>query len=67
MGIGGIGMSGIAEVLKNLGYQVQGSDIGESANVRRLRKLGIEVKIGHQAENVGNGGCAGRLLCDQAG
>ena len=52
VGIGGIGMSGIAEVLLNLGYQVQGSDIGESANVRRLRKLGIEVKIGHQAENV---------------
>jgi len=52
VGIGGIGMSGIAEVLKNLGYQVQGSDIGDSANVKRLRKLGIEVKIGHRAENV---------------
>ena len=54
VGIGGIGMSGIAEVLKNLGYEVQGSDIGESANVKRLRELGIEVKIGHEAEHVEN-------------
>ena len=54
VGIGGIGMSGIAEVLKNLGYEVQGSDIGESANVKRLRTLGIDVKIGHHAEHVSN-------------
>ena len=54
VGIGGIGMSGIAEVLKNLGYQVQGSDIAESANVKRLRAQGIEVFIGHRAENVGS-------------
>ena len=52
VGIGGIGMSGIAEILHNLGYQVQGSDISESANVRRLRALGIEVAVGHRAENV---------------
>ncbi len=52
VGIGGIGMSGIAEVLHNLGYQVQGSDVSESANVQRLRKLGIDVAIGHSAENV---------------
>ncbi len=52
VGIGGIGMSGIAEILHNLGYQVQGSDIAESANVRRLRGLGISVEIGHRAENV---------------
>ena len=52
VGIGGIGMSGIAEVLKNLGYEVQGSDIGESANVLRLREKGIPVMIGHRAENV---------------
>ena len=43
VGIGGIGMSGIAEVLHNLGYAVQGSDIAESANVRRLREAGIPV------------------------
>ncbi|WP_119168581.1 UDP-N-acetylmuramate--L-alanine ligase [Algihabitans albus] len=52
VGIGGIGMSGIAEILHNLGYQVQGSDISESANVRRLRGLGIDVAVGHRAENV---------------
>jgi UDP-N-acetylmuramate--alanine ligase len=52
VGIGGIGMSGIAEILHNLGYQVQGSDIAESANVKRLRELGIQVHIGHAAENV---------------
>jgi len=54
VGIGGIGMSGIAEVLHNLGYSVQGSDIAESANVQRLRGLGIPIMVGHAAENVGN-------------
>jgi UDP-N-acetylmuramate--alanine ligase len=53
VGIGGIGMSGIAEVLKNLGYRVQGSDLTENANVKRLRAQGIEVFIGHRAENLG--------------
>ena len=53
VGIGGIGMSGIAEVLKNLGYAVQGSDVAENANVKRLRAQGIEVFIGHRAENLG--------------
>jgi UDP-N-acetylmuramate--alanine ligase len=53
VGIGGIGMSGIAEVLHNLGYQVQGSDIAEGANVARLRSLGIPVAIGHDAANLG--------------
>jgi UDP-N-acetylmuramate--alanine ligase len=52
VGIGGIGMSGIAEVLCNLGYTVQGSDASESGNVARLRDKGIKVSIGHQAENV---------------
>src|SRR5580692_6703670 len=52
VGIGGIGMSGIAEVLCNLGYTVQGSDASESANVVRLREKGIKIAIGHQAENV---------------
>ena len=54
VGIGGIGMSGIAEVLHNLGYAVQGSDIADSANVKRLREAGIPVAIGHSAENVAN-------------
>src|SRR6476646_7339094 len=52
VGIGGIGMSGIAEVLSNLGYTVQGSDASESANVNRLRDKGITIHIGHKAENV---------------
>jgi len=52
VGIGGIGMSGIAEVLHNLGYRVQGSDLAESANTRRLAGLGIGVTIGHAAENL---------------
>jgi UDP-N-acetylmuramate--alanine ligase len=52
VGIGGIGMSGIAEVLCNLGYTVQGSDAAEGANVTRLREKGIKVSVGHRAENV---------------
>src|SRR5713101_9496513 len=52
VGIGGIGMSGIAEVLANLGYTVKGSDVAESANVKRLRDKGIAVAIGHAAGNV---------------
>jgi len=53
VGIGGIGMSGIAEVLHNLGYHVQGSDLAENANVARLRGLGIAVAIGHHEDNLG--------------
>ena len=54
VGIGGIGMSGIAEVLHNLGYKVQGSDLSDGANTRRLAELGIKVHIGHRADNLGN-------------
>ena len=53
VGIGGIGMSGIAETMHNLGYKVQGSDLAESANVKRLRALGIPVAVGHAEENLG--------------
>ncbi len=52
IGIGGIGMSGIAEILLSLGYKVTGSDISESANVARLRELGATVYIGHARENI---------------
>src|SRR3954462_2979797 len=52
VGIGGIGMSGIAEVLCNLGYTVTGSDVADSANVKRLREKGIKVAIGHAAANI---------------
>jgi UDP-N-acetylmuramate--alanine ligase len=54
VGIGGIGMSGIAEVLHNLGYSVQGSDVADNPNVRRLRALGIQIAIGHAAANLGD-------------
>lgn len=56
VGIGGIGMSGIAEVMLNLGYKVTGSDIKDSANVRRLRAKGAVIHIGHRAENVEGAG-----------
>ncbi|MFZ4286260.1 UDP-N-acetylmuramate--L-alanine ligase [Variovorax sp. HJSM1_2] len=52
VGIGGIGMSGIAEVLFNLGYVISGSDLADSATLRRLNSLGITTTIGHAAENV---------------
>ena len=52
IGIGGSGMSGIAEVLLNLGYQVSGSDLSDSATLRRLASLGIETHVGHVAGNV---------------
>jgi len=54
VGIGGIGMSGIAEVMHNLGYHVQGSDVSDNANVQRLRDKGINVYIGHDADNLGD-------------
>jgi UDP-N-acetylmuramate--alanine ligase len=52
VGIGGSGMSGIAEVLANQGYEVSGSDLGASATTQRLAERGIRVVIGHAAENV---------------
>lgn len=56
VGIGGIGMSGIAEILHHLGYKVQGSDQADNYNVKRLRERGIPVTIGHKAENLGDAG-----------
>ena len=52
VGIGGIGMSGIAEVLLNLGYQVSGSDLKTSAVIRNLKKIGAQIAIGHNSANV---------------
>jgi UDP-N-acetylmuramate--alanine ligase len=52
VGIGGIGMSGIAEVLHNLGYEVTGSDLKDSDTTRRLRDLGIKVYTGHRPDNI---------------
>ncbi|MGL4406044.1 MAG: Mur ligase domain-containing protein, partial [Notoacmeibacter sp.] len=54
VGIGGIGMSGIAEALHTLGYRVQGSDMSDNANGKRLRAKGINVMVGHRAENIGD-------------
>lgn len=56
VGIGGIGMSGIAEVLINMGYEISGSDIGQSSTVKRLKDLGADITIGHSAENVEGSG-----------
>jgi UDP-N-acetylmuramate--alanine ligase len=63
VGIGGIGMSGIAEVMHQLGYQVQGSDVAESYVVEKLRKEGIPVAIGHSADNLGD---AAVVVCSSA-
>ncbi len=54
IGIGGIGMSGIAEIMHNLGYQIQGSDLSENDNVIRLKNIGIKILIGHSASNIDN-------------
>jgi UDP-N-acetylmuramate--alanine ligase len=54
VGIGGVGMSGIAEVLHNLGYEITGSDIKNSATVKRLKSMGIKVLIGHRPDNIGD-------------
>ena len=56
VGIGGSGMSCIAELMHNLGYTVQGSDIAENSNVKRLRAMGIHIVVGHAAENIEHAG-----------
>jgi len=63
VGIGGIGMSGIAEVMHQLGYEVQGSDVADSYVVEKLRKEGIPVSIGHSADNLGD---AAVVVCSTA-
>jgi UDP-N-acetylmuramate--alanine ligase len=63
VGIGGIGMSGIAEVMHQLGYKVQGSDVSDSYVVEKLRKEGIPVTIGHGADNLGD---AAVVVCSTA-
>ncbi len=52
VGIGGIGMSGLAQIMHNMGFMVQGSDLGQSKNTDRLRKFGIKIFIGHKKENI---------------
>lgn len=57
VGIGGVGMSGIAEVLQNLGYQISGSDLSDSPTLRRLAALGIQTRLGHAASHVAGADC----------
>ena len=54
MGIGGIGMSGLAQIMKNTGFIIQGSDLNNNRNTDRLRKLGIKIYIGHSKQNIKN-------------
>ena len=54
VGIGGIGMSGVAEILHRLGYSVQGSDSSKNSNVTRLKNLGITIYNGHSIQNISN-------------
>ena len=66
VGIGGVGMSGIAEVLRNLGYSVSGSDKADQRDTRRLASLGARIDRGHDAKNVAGRRRARRVERDQA-
>jgi hypothetical protein len=52
IGVGGVGMSGLAEILRTLEFDVSGSDMKEGENTKNLRRLGVRVDLGHRAENV---------------
>ena len=52
VGIGGIGMSGLAQIMHNIGFIIQGSDLSQSKNIDRLKKIGIKIFIGHKRENM---------------
>ena len=52
VGIGGIGMSGLAQIMHNIGFMIQGSDLSQSKNTDRLKKLGIKIFTGHKKENI---------------
>ena len=52
IGIGGIGMSGLAQIMANMGFRVQGSDLSSNKNIHRLIKSGIKIYIGHNAKNI---------------
>ncbi len=52
VGIGGIGMSGLAQIMHNMGFMVQGSDLSQSKNTDQLKKFGIKIFIGHKKENI---------------
>jgi UDP-N-acetylmuramate--alanine ligase len=65
VGIGGSGMSGIAEVLANLGFMVSGSDLADNATTRHLAALGVRTTVGHAAANVERRRCGGGFFCGQ--
>ena len=52
VGIGGIGMSGLAQIMHNMSFMIQGSDLAQNKNIDRLRKFGIEIFIGHKRKNI---------------
>ena len=52
VGIGGIGMSGLAQIMYNMGFRIQGSDVSENKNTERLKKFGIKIFIGHKRNNI---------------
>ena len=54
VGIGGIGMSGLAQIMHNMDFKIQGSDIDQSKNIDRLKKFGIKIFIGHKKQNIKN-------------
>jgi UDP-N-acetylmuramate--alanine ligase len=62
VGIGGIGMSGLAQIMHNMGFVVQGSDLSQSKNTDRLRKFGIKIFIGHKKKNIKRLPCSLFLL-----
>ncbi len=66
VGIGGAGMSGIAEVLLNLGYAISGSDLSDSAALKRLQSLGIQTHVGHDAKNIAGADAGVRCTAEHA-
>ena len=52
IGIGGIGMSGLAQIMSNMGFKIQGSDLSNNKNIERLKKIGIKIFIGHSKKNI---------------
>ena len=52
VGIGGIGMSGLAQIMHNIGFMIQGSDLSQNKNTDRLKKFGIKIFIGHKRKNI---------------
>ena len=58
IGVGGIGMSGLAEILSTMEFEVSGSDLREGENTRRLQRLGVRIAVGHHAEHVASEGVA---------